>query len=733
MTDSPLASLPAVRGYLARIGGELRSLRRAVTSERVGAYWRDTGHVRFLDGGGVEASSDAIAPTEAEAVAIASEMAAIEMPRSVPAPSPDGLPDGIVESDSVFRFHDRGGNLAMVQVRMERKDGGKTYMPWSYWSDGRWRHAEPEGKLPLWGLDAVDGHETVFVHEGAKAARAGRRIAEGEAEGAHPWQDELGHAAHVGWIGGALNPRRTDWTPLRETGAKRIYIVADNDWAGLSATRRISREIDWDCIVMAIEFSDSFPPGFDLADPFPERMFVRHDGIRYYTGPTFHQCRHPATWATRKVETGGKGRPSYTLREGFRKLWAYVDSADVFVCREMPEIVRGERVLNRMLARHSDVDNTARLIVRSQGRRAVRLAYRPDTERVAIEDGESSAINLHVPSRIRPREGDPAPWIDFMRYLVLRDDERAETMRWCATLIARPGTRIGYGLLMVSETQGVGKTTLGGCVLAPLVGMHNTSFPGEQSLLSPFNEWVANKRLAVVNEIYTGASWKAYHNLKSAMTDKHVEVNVKYQRQYVSENWCHVFACSNSLRALKIDDTDRRWFYPELTEKPWPERRFAEFRQWLERGGLQIVRHWADTFGDYVTPGAVAPMTERKRDLIDDSRSVAQSEAARLGNIVAEAEAPVFVSSRGLRQWVTGQVGKEVYDSDLELRKAFAGAHGIRVHGRRVKIDGQHQHILMNTSGFRALDGEKAADIKAERAFLRKMVKHPNDLLDTDM
>ena len=34
-----------------------------------------------------------------------------------------------------------------------------------------------------------------------------------------------------------------------------------------------------------------------------------------------------------------------------------------------------------------------------------------------------------------------------------------------------------YGLLLVSETQGVGKTTLGERILAPLVGWHNVSVP----------------------------------------------------------------------------------------------------------------------------------------------------------------------------------------------------------------------------------------------------------------
>jgi hypothetical protein len=33
--------------------------------------------------------------------------------------------------------------------------------------------------------------------------------------------------------------------------------------------------------------------------------------------------------------------------------------------------------------------------------------------------------------------------------------------------------------------------------------------------------------------------------------------------QYEIENWLHVYACSNSLNALKLSSDDRRWFVPE--------------------------------------------------------------------------------------------------------------------------------------------------------------------------
>ena len=170
-----------------------------------------------------------------------------------------------------------------------------------------------------------------------------------------------------------------------------------------------------------------------------------------------------------------------------------------------------------------------------------------------VTDRSTSAINLHIPSQIKPKAGDATPFIEFMEYMFLQDAECLEVMRWCATLIAKPKVRMEYGLLLVSESQGIGKTTLGSDILAKLVGDHNVSYPSEKTIVqSEFTEWVAQKRLVVVNEIYSGNSWKAYNQLKTYITDKAVNVNVKYQRPYTIDNWIHIIAMSNSLRALRM-------------------------------------------------------------------------------------------------------------------------------------------------------------------------------------
>ena len=700
---SSLTDVGAVRDYLNRVGAEARSLKTAVVRETRGNYWTDVATIRFSASGDIDCSSLAHAPTEFEMAAIKAEWATVVWPkpkrlarlRAVPAMMAEAQPKDVFE----FRTAD-GSEIIMVQVRVQREGGEKSYVPWTYWDDGKWRMCEPDGDLPLWGLEQLAHHGTVFIHEGAKAAAhaawmvgGGTREAR-EALERHPWGREMQGAAHVGWIGGALNPNRTDWSPIVRAGIDRAYIIADNDEPGKAAIARIAQKLP--IKTFSVEFNDRFPRSFDLADDFPIDFFKQIGRDDFYVGPSMRTLTSPATWATDLMPNpAGKGRPITVLRDAFKHMWAYVEEADAYVCTEMPEIMRSETVFNKICAGFSHANETAKLLNKAYKGRSSRVCYRPDQEGRLVDYRGTNAINLHVPSTIRSVAGDPRPFLEFLEYLFPLDGERKDAMKWIATLIARPSVRMSYGLLLVSETQGVGKTTLGASILAPLVGEPNVSYPSETDITSDFNGWVGNKRLAIVNEIYSGSSWRAYHALKSVITDHDVTVNEKYMRAYTTDNWCHVLACSNSMRALKMENDDRRWFYPEVTEVPWPGEKSVELRRGLQGSGLAIVKSWAEGYGNYVGPSDRAPMTERKRELIEGSRSDAQREAAALAEVMCGRDEPIGVLIKEVMGWVRSSVHGKVFDSDYELRRAMVES-GARVWPKRYKIRGRLQYVVVN-------------------------------------
>lgn len=761
MRIKSLNDIQSVAKYLQRIGAEPRSLRTAVVKELRGKYWEDIA-VITIDNNGKITSSLNNQPTDSERTSIEAECMTVQWPKAQHLKNLPELPEEIknVSKENFFEFRDLFGNVIMLQVRVDdRAAGEKHYHPWTFWDDETWRKAEPEGPLPLWGMEqfASDNYTTVFIHEGAKAARAVRTMVEGKtfedksSLASHPWGEELNNAAHVGWIGGALSPSRTDWSALKRAGIKRAYIVSDNDLPGVQAVQAISYQLR--VPTFHLQFTSEWPQSFDLADLFPKSMFKRTEGRDYYVGPSFRSCLHPATWATDQIPNP-KGKPTTVLRSDFKDMWAYVEEADMFVCKEMPEIIRSEQIMNKMLSAFSHSNQTSQLIVKAYVGRATKLCYRPDIKGKMVTDSTTSAINLHTPTHIKSREGDPTPWLEFMNYMFPNPSEMKEVMRWCATLIAKTDVRMEYGMLLVSERQGVGKTTLGSSILAPLVGMQNSGWPTENQIVqSEFNGWLANKRLIIINEIYSGHSWKAYNKLKSAITDKEVEVNEKYQRPYLIENWCHIFACSNSMRALRIEEDDRRWYYPEVVEEKWPRQKFEEFHNWLKSGGLSIIKTWAENFNDYIYKGQPAPMTERKKELIISSRTDGQQESAILAEAFLSNKDPVVLAMKDIVEWVRASVQGRVYDSDLELRKAMKDV-GVIWYEDRILIGGRLQHAAMNKVALENLrknnllkvvknnvsiikDGIDPYDLLNKKSSLyeelRKLLRQPSDILTASM
>jgi hypothetical protein len=254
------------------------------------------------------------------------------------------------------------------------------------------------------------------------------------------------------------------------------------------------------------------------------------------------------------------------------------------------------------------------------------IDYLPDLPPGIVVE-RKRVINTHVGSKLRPKAGNAWPWFRFMTRLIPNKKDRKEIMRWCATLLACPGTKMTYAVLLVSEKQGVGKSTLAE-ILALAIGKHNVSYPSDVEITdSQFNEYAAHKRLIVVQEIYAGQSSKCYNKIKSLITDASLTVYRKYLHPYPITNHVHLFACSNSMRALKLPGDDRRWLVPKVAEEAPGLAYWTEFYAWLDGDGIELIMDWAREFvakHGQVMPGAHAPDSAAKKEMIVEGYSVGE-------------------------------------------------------------------------------------------------------------
>lgn len=724
---------PALLNYYKRVGAEVLNFRRAMIRQHSGKYYIEKCIIRIGPDGAVDCSRKEFAPTEEEQAAIRIEWTEADMPRTAPASKNAAGDFARTLTGPTFLFHSRRGGVVMIQQRYEDDEGNRNFVPWSYFTDGEWRAMEPDGLLPIWKPEK-QRTDRIMIHEGAKAAQACEAIAT-DKKSKHPWAGELAMYEHWGMIGGALAPHRTDFSELYSLNPIEIVYVCDNDFAGKSALQEVSRH--YGRRLKGIKFDPKWPIGWDMADEIPPRFFI--DGR--YIGPLPSALMSPATYATDTIHTGERGRPITVIRREFTEEWFHSVVPEVYVHRDWPNRMYSSTEFNNRIRPFSSVDDTARLMKMQDSIKGVALKYDP-TAPSGVYSGDDGCLNTHVPCKIKPEKGNPSKFMEFIGHLCPREDDRANLLRWIATLIARPDIKILYGLLLISETQGVGKGTLGEKILAPLVGMDNVSMPTEAEIVdSDFNYWAAHKRLAVVHEIYAGHSAKAYNKLKSLITDDHITINKKFMPAYQIDNWVHVVACSNSLSALKLSVDDRRWFVPQVNEDKLPAEYWKTLNHWLTgQGGLQIIRWWAEeyvkTAGNVITKGEPPPWSITKREVIEENWSPGMKLVSDILSEIKDShtgEEPIILLDKELVRMIKEVIYQGRQSDFLEkpstIRKLckacgwYIGSENV-LHRRWGGLDSWRSRIVTNVSSFSKIKPADAVNLGIPLDIVSKALKN---------
>lgn len=617
---------PALSAYIQRIGAQQINFRKFMVKIYKGKYYYERTLIELKQDGTIYCNNSEHEPTKEERAEIESELKKVisTWPKSEKAVNTSKLklpPIKDAIKSTLFEFWDRSrSHIIMCQQRVDRENGDKDYYPWTFFDDGKWRSMDPDGNLPFWKPKVARNKCKIMIHEGAKAAafidgliNDPKRRAELKT---HPWGEQLSEYEHWGMIGGALAPHRTDYKELRDENATEVIYVCDNDHPGKEALEKVSKE--YERPLKGIIFGNKFRESFDMADPVPDPC------------PSLDSLKCFATYATEyaKLPKGSKGRPPLVLKSCFAQEWVHCVCPDVYIHKDWPNRILKKEDFDDQVRPFSGSKTTSDLVKSCRAIKAQSLKYDP-SKPSGFYGEDWGHFNTYCPGPLKEVKGDYEPFLDFMKRLFPVEYDRFEVMRWMATLIARPDIRMMYALLLISETQGVGKTTLASHIMRPIVGEENTESPGETEIIDQtYTYWVAHKRLIIVNEIYAGHNQKAYDNLKTLITDPTVTVKKKFLDNYEIDNWIQIIACSNNYNALKITGDDRRWLIPRVTEEKESEEYWSSFRDWLyNHDGHGKIIHWAKKFlekNKHVGRGENAPMTTTKGDVIDENNSEGQ-------------------------------------------------------------------------------------------------------------
>jgi hypothetical protein len=230
----------------------------------------------------------------------------------------------------------------------------------------------------------------------------------------------------------------------------------------------------------------------------------------------------------------------------------------------------------------------------------------------------------------RTAQGDESTaqiFVDHIKWLF--KDRADDFLNWVAHIEQRPGELPHTCWLHIAPNTGMGRNALAGLLARVFAGYTALCVDLEQMLKTGFNDEMAGKVLAVVDEIHVGGDgqWVHYEKFKESITAQERRVNTKYGLKTVEHNAARWLIFSNHRTAIPIEGNDRRIEVVTLDDSPKPpdyysrlysaiedQKAVAGFARYLQQRDLTGFNH-----------GAHAKRSADKLEAIDISRSVLAS------------------------------------------------------------------------------------------------------------
>lgn len=235
--------------------------------------------------------------------------------------------------------------------------------------------------------------------------------------------------------------------------------------------------------------------------------------------------------------------------------------------------------------------------------------------------GRKSKFNTWRPNPIEPAEGDVGPFIKHMEYIIPDPTERHIMMQWMAHQRQLLGEKINWAVLLQGP-PGIGKSFLAN-VMAALLGPSNISKPSNQELHEIYSSWEKQCSLVIVEEVMVSDKQDLMNKLKPKITEPMTRVRQMHKESYEQPNRYNMLLLTNFENAIRIDDTDRRYFIIYSPAQHQAPAYYDELFEWVTMpDSIAALQYWALTYDmtGFIAKGH-APKTEARKELVVLSRN----------------------------------------------------------------------------------------------------------------
>jgi hypothetical protein len=253
------------------------------------------------------------------------------------------------------------------------------------------------------------------------------------------------------------------------------------------------------------------------------------------------------------------------------------------------------------------------------------IGFHPGASRIFLEEDGNRMYNEYSLTPVEPLRPKPHE-LDAWAFLCSRieDDKfRSWLLRFFAHMIAKPGVKIQSAPLLVSDTQGTGKTTWMQTIPQILLGEKWVNEISSEQLAKSFNSYLARTWWVTIEELKTDGPRMdriaIANKMKPWITSKTIPVEFKGLDVYKIYNRVQIGASSNFRDTMQLDNSDRRWGVGHVVEHAMTEAEKAGlFKDFLDTPRAPGVVRWLIQQENLTgfSPTALPPSTLEKRSMI---------------------------------------------------------------------------------------------------------------------
>jgi len=321
------------------------------------------------------------------------------------------------------------------------------------------------------------------------------------------------------------------------------------------------------------------------------------------------------------------------------------------------------------------------------------IVYAPGKPRI-----HGGALNTWDGMGLQPQAGDATQWLRLLEMNVKDEDLRNWILDWLAYPLQNPGGKLN-SLLLLFGPSGTGKDMF----LRPFHRIYggNAVKVSNDELRSTFTSIYAAKQFIHADELKRLSHQDVINQrVKGIVTNEFMTVNRKGDPEYKIKNVSNLAITSNYFDCIKLDEDDRRaavvrWEpYNAFMDRRGDPSFWLPLVQWIDDQGSSIIYDYLlrRDLGNF-NPGAWAPVTAEKGEVIDSARSPIERFVAQL-KTEPEANLPPLTSGRVL--FKTRELA--VYHYGTEPAKGQVDALGNELRNQGFKLANQGK-VIKSLSG----------------------------------